>query len=55
MNAREELIELSKKMGILRMSAEGGLTTEQALAFLKKYGKTIEELSFPKELYGLLK
>ena len=56
LSSLQALRDLAEKNRILRMSAATGkLTTNEAIDFIKKYGKVVEESSFPKSLYSHLR
>ena len=55
MNRIDVLKKLAKENNILRMgNAEGNLTVEDAIRFIRKYERVIKESEFPESMYGLL-
>lgn len=55
MNSKEVLEKLSRENSILRMgNVEGDLTVDEAIKFIRKYGRVIRESSFPRSMYWML-
>ncbi len=52
--ARHDLLQVCQREQILRISAQGGLSPEDALEIIERHGERVREAAFPEGRFDLL-
>jgi hypothetical protein len=52
---KQRLLELAKEHRVLRISAEKGLSVDEAIRVIETYHHQVDKAAFPVSKYGMLK